>query len=352
MDVSTDETPPHSIFPLPILTDIDSNNDSEEDGANNKFFYCYCCISNIDKKEGYRLECGHIFCHDCLIGYLRSKIIDGQVLNIECFHPLNESIENRSCNDTFDEALDISNSKEGNTLQNHQNTSNISSGQQQMQHHLSQLHCKHCISANVIRSLLLSPEAASELSQLQSQSQLQLLEKFERFYFAKQFNDVRECPKCNFQQRHSDQNRDNNDTIPSAINFKSSLMECHLCKYTYCFEHGGAHENKTCEEYELSIEEEVKISTSFINNMSKPCPKCGIMIAKSGGCNHMRCTQCSTAFCWICGEEIDDSVFPKHFQVSHTTTTTTTVETFMHYYQLLISLYHTQYYNKTFKISY
>lgn len=28
----------------------------------------------------------------------------------------------------------------------------------------------------------------------------------------------------------------------------------------------------------------------------------------------MKCTVCSQAFCWICGKQIDDAVFPAHFQ--------------------------------------
>ena len=33
---------------------------------------------------------------------------------------------------------------------------------------------------------------------------------------------------------------------------------------------------------------------------TKPCPKCHYPIEKNGGCPHMFCTRCSTAFCWRC----------------------------------------------------
>lgn len=45
-------------------------------------------------------------------------------------------------------------------------------------------------------------------------------------------------------------------------------------------------------------------STSFnhIHNLlfEEPCPRCGIYIQKSGGCNHMHCQRCKHEFCWFC----------------------------------------------------
>ena len=43
----------------------------------------------------------------------------------------------------------------------------------------------------------------------------------------------------------------------------------------------------------------------FANNlrkllMAEPCPKCGVMINKTGGCVHIMCTKCKHEFCWLC----------------------------------------------------
>ena len=41
------------------------------------------------------------------------------------------------------------------------------------------------------------------------------------------------------------------------------------------------------------------------NNLRKlliasPCPNCGVMVQKNGGCRHMVCMKCKYEFCWSC----------------------------------------------------
>ena len=31
------------------------------------------------------------------------------------------------------------------------------------------------------------------------------------------------------------------------------------------------------------------------------CPKCGYGTERSGGCDHMKCSQCKKEWCWVCG---------------------------------------------------
>ena len=34
--------------------------------------------------------------------------------------------------------------------------------------------------------------------------------------------------------------------------------------------------------------------------LTRPCPNCGTLIEKRGGCNHMTCYKCKGHFCWLC----------------------------------------------------
>lgn len=63
---------------------------------------------------------------------------------------------------------------------------------------------------------------------------------------------------------------------------------------------------------------------SDITIHTKPCPKCHTPIDKNGGCVHMVCSLCHTAFCWKCGHEYEGTQYyhecqaaEKHLTVSY-----------------------------------
>lgn len=34
--------------------------------------------------------------------------------------------------------------------------------------------------------------------------------------------------------------------------------------------------------------------------IAEPCPNCGVLVQKNGGCPHMMCSKCKYEFCWSC----------------------------------------------------
>jgi len=50
-----------------------------------------------------------------------------------------------------------------------------------------------------------------------------------------------------------------------------------------------------------------------IKQDSQPCPRCSVRISRSAGCNHMRCTNCDTHFCYRCGKQIPSDNPYSHF---------------------------------------
>lgn len=56
------------------------------------------------------------------------------------------------------------------------------------------------------------------------------------------------------------------------------------------------------------------MSENWIKSNSQKCPKCQAAIEKSDGCNKMACWRCGTFFCWLCSDILDRNKPYKHFQ--------------------------------------
>lgn len=314
-------------------TNISQRNSGCNSSNNANEYYCQICFETYDRhsQRGYELSnCRHVFCQECLVQFLKSKIDEGQVYP-KCFHlseihtapnpitttttpnPMLSTPRNSTSNNqniTFSEKRGSVDSLQRNEEGNNDEREGEGSLEQQpprgvvvdeeedeenyeiinQQTIISHL-CNEEISAIDIQLLLKGTE----------ENRL-LLEKYHRFKFCRENKHARECPTCHNYQIASP------DVTPR--------ITCNSCNTVYCYYHSNAHnfdKYPTCEAYEESISQETKLNIEFIQTFSKPCPHCGVMVQKTGGCNHMKC-QCGTAFCWLCGKQIDDNLFPAHFQ--------------------------------------
>jgi len=68
----------------------------------------------------------------------------------------------------------------------------------------------------------------------------------------------------------------------------------------------GWHPPEDCKRYDENLLEEIKNKNKKVENTYKTCPKCGVIIEKSDGCNHMKCINCNYEFCWICLERYEE----------------------------------------------
>ncbi|KDO22412.1 hypothetical protein SPRG_11364 [Saprolegnia parasitica CBS 223.65] len=143
-------------------------------------------------------------------------------------------------------------------------------------------------------------EALIPPSDIQALVSTDVFEKYEKFNFIKAHAGARECPHCHVLQVG------NGPDDPH--------MDCTQCGEAFCYTHSNAHPHSTCLEYEAKMRAEDKVNQAKISQISKPCPGCKSPVEKNGGCNQMKCVTCGVHFCWLCGEKVDDGVFPEHFQ--------------------------------------
>jgi ariadne-1 len=80
----------------------------------------------------------------------------------------------------------------------------------------------------------------------------------------------------------------------------SQTVVCEQCSTAWCFQCGNLpHRPAKCDDFD-SWNEIFGSSTFWVKKNAKPCPSCSVPIEKSQGCNHMKCTQCGFDFCWLC----------------------------------------------------
>ena len=106
----------------------------------------------------------------------------------------------------------------------------------------------------------------------------------------------------------SDVTYDPNDRLAICENPKCRLAFCRVCYKSW---HGPLQRCHPRDPTELSAEE--KASYDYIAKNTSPCPYCNAATSKTQGCNHMRCYQCDTHFCYLCGDWLSPDNPYQHF---------------------------------------
>lgn len=82
---------------------------------------------------------------------------------------------------------------------------------------------------------------------------------------------------------------------------EGTVLRCPSCITRICAScHVEFHDGQSCEEYQDLKSGDKAFERWRKTHGAKPCPKCGVTLEKSGGCNHMTCTRCSAHICWVC----------------------------------------------------
>ncbi|KAH9860200.1 hypothetical protein IAQ61_011984 [Plenodomus lingam] len=82
---------------------------------------------------------------------------------------------------------------------------------------------------------------------------------------------------------------------------RKRMIACPYCDYQICLSCARpweSHGSKSCTKV---VHQEEEASAAALRSLGvKPCPKCGVNIEKTGGCDHMACRHCTHHFCWEC----------------------------------------------------
>ncbi|XP_072256988.1 E3 ubiquitin-protein ligase RNF14 [Pyxicephalus adspersus] len=232
---------------------LDFNENQQKKSFNSKPFLCNICFSEkLGSGCTYFKDCSHVYCNSCLKDYFEIQIRDGQVHALNCPEPK----------------------------------------------------CTSVATPPQVKELV-GEQLFSRYDHLLLKSSLDLM------------TDVVYCPRPSCQTPVM---QEPGCTMGICTSCRHAF--CTLCRMTY---HGVSPCKVTAEkllklrdEYMIADENGKKFlekrygkrvlqkaveelgSMEWLEQNSKPCPRCGTYIQKIDGCNKMTCTGCNQYFCWLC----------------------------------------------------
>lgn len=138
------------------------------------------------------------------------------------------------------------------------------------------------------------PLPLAELQEHLSSAALEdLVEASFAAYVARHPDELRYCPTPDCGQLYR-------VAKPSTPN-DSRLFTCPACLVATCTCCHGSYDGLTCAETrDLDDRGQEALQEAKLKLGIKDCPRCGTMIEKSSGCNHLTCTVCKAHICWVC----------------------------------------------------
>lgn len=255
----------------------------------------YDCGICLEPKKGvacYKLEgCGHVFCKKCLQDFYNNAIKEGDISAVQCLDP--------SCGK---DAGGVRNRKEKKPLHPREllamgvdeptarryvemkRKKRLESDKNTI--YCPRDHCKHPARSSKYPPI---PPNLADYPDSDSGSE-------------------------DTKAKNSGASYDPNDRLAVCENPKCRLAFCRVCYKSW---HGPYERCHPRDPKELSAEE--KASYDYIAANTSPCPYCNAATSKTMGCNHMRCYQCMTHFCYLCGSWLDADNPYQHFNKAGST---------------------------------
>lgn len=265
---------------------VDFDKSTKLAAFNEGTYDCGICLEPRKGTSCYKLErCGHVFCRQCLQDFYNNAIKEGDVATVRCLDPscgkdlggVRQRKVQRPLHPRELLAMGIDEvtarryveMKRKKRLESDKNTI-----------YCPRDHCKH-----PARSSKFPPVPANLADYPDSDSDTE-----------------------SSKNKDSDVAYDPNDRLAICENPKCRLAFCRVCYKSW---HGPLQRCHPRDPTELSAEE--KASYDYIAKNTSPCPYCNAATSKTQGCNHMRCYQCDTHFCYLCGDWLSPDNPYQHF---------------------------------------
>jgi len=287
------------------LLDYDSK--VKKDKFDKETFDCMMCLEPKKGAVCHRLlDCGDVFCVECLQDYFNNCILEGDVDNVKCINP--------DCGkNAMIDADGRQRRKKPKKLQPSE-LLQIPIAEEKVQRYVkirrkrkleanpNTIYCprKWCQGPARVGDKASGDEADADSSDDETEQA------------------AAPVPEPATEEADEADERDQSETIEKpkipppgerlAVCTDCSFPFCLVCKKTWHGEFGWC---SVRHQGELSREE--RASEEYLKKHSTPCPTCNVRSQKIMGCNHMQCRQCKTHFCYLCSSWLSADNPYQHF---------------------------------------
>ncbi|CZR60302.1 related to HFB30 [Phialocephala subalpina] len=253
-------------------------------------FDCGVCL---DPKKGSvchrMIDCGHVFCVQCLQDFYNNAITEGDLATVRCLAP--DCAKKR-------ESASTKKSRKNKTL----------------------------ISPSELLQIPLEHEMVARYVKLKHKAELES-DKNTIYCPRKWCQGAARSKKHRkpdgFEEAEDEEDSDIEDGKPEKFRAgKDLLAVCEDCSFAFCSRcYQGWHgEFFSCAPKTNTGEltEEDKASLEYMKLHTTPCPTCAAPAQKTHGCNHMICFKCNSHFCYLCSAWLSPTNPYKHYNEEKT----------------------------------
>jgi len=234
------------------------------------------------------IDCGHVFCVQCLQDFYNNAITEGDLVSVRCLAP--------DCAKKRAEAQPSKKSRKPKTL-----------------------------SPSELLQIPLEHEMVTRYVKLKHKADLES-DKNTVYCPRKWCQGAARSKKHRkpdgFEVIESDDESDAEEDNKKFRAGRDLLSVCEDCSFAFCSRcYQGWHGEFTLcapRANNGELTEEDKASLEYLKLHTTPCPTCAAPAQKTHGCNHMICFKCNTHFCYLCSAWLEPSNPYKHYNEVNT----------------------------------
>ena len=292
---------------LPVSAEnklVEFDSDTRESTFNAGTYDCGICLEPKKGSSCYQLKkCGHVFCRQCLQDFFNNAISEGDVAGVKCLSP--------DCGK--DNATASGRERKRKAERTLHPRELLAMGiEESMVRRYVEMKRKKKLEAdkNTVycpRSWCQSPARSGKYPSIPAD-----LSTYAGTESSSEDESDHEDAQQDDNSPHSPRQK-KKEVPPDPADRLAICEKCEMafCRVCYMGWHGPFARCFPRDPSELSAEE--KASYDYIRLHTSPCPTCSSPVQKTHGCNHMKCFQCNTHFCYLCGYWLDGQNPYQHF---------------------------------------